>query len=29
MRMVLEAELKDRSHFEDQSIGGRLNWNGS
>jgi len=25
MRMVLEAELKDRDHFEDQSMGGKLN----
>jgi hypothetical protein len=25
MRMVLEAELKDRGHFEDQTIGGKLN----
>ena len=25
IRVVLEAELKDRGHFEDQSIGGKLN----
>lgn len=25
MRMVLEAGLKDRAHFEDQSLGGKLN----
>jgi hypothetical protein len=29
IRMVLEGELKDRSHCEEQSIGEKLNGNGS